>query len=86
MEKKWCADDWERFPTCDSPFHEDARRELVWEVSLFWALSMQSRMGYAVIVLMVVATCARWQGRKQSEERRGEEDNDEERAVVEQGE
>ena len=87
VEKEWCADDdWERFPTCDSPFHKDARRQHVWEVPLFWGLSMQARMGYAVVVLVVVATCAWWRGRKQLEEVRGEEDNDEERAVVEQGE
>ena len=87
VERKWCDDiGWEMFLTCGPPFYGYARREHVWSVPLFWVLGMHSRMGYAIVVLVVLAVCAWWRGRKQFEEMQGEEDNDEERAVLEQRE
>lgn len=87
LEREWCDNiGWERLHTCGLLFHKDARRGHVWEVQLFWALSMQARMGYAIVVLVVIAICAWWRGRKQLEGIRGVEDNDEERAVVGQEE
>ena len=42
---------------------------------------MQARIGYAIVVLAVLAICAWWRGQEQSEEMRGEDDNNEERAI-----
>lgn len=92
IDRLWCLDE-DASHSCGEPFYEVARREHVWEVPLFWVLSMQARMGYAIAMSVVAAVCTWWRGGKQSEEVRGEEgndeeirgeeDNDEERAVLE---